>query len=115
MAGDYGIQYFHSAGSWQPFGAYQHMAEEDAMAQAEIWAKDLYAYPLGVRVTGPKGWKSDRLGGREEITLSYDPVIEEWAGECTKCTATVTDTKAYAVTGFARSHKCEDSSRGVSA
>lgn len=104
MAGDYGIQHFHDAGTWQPLGAYQHMGLDDAMSQAAEFAKNTYAFPLGLRVTGPKRWVSDPIGGRKNITLTHNPVTGVWTAECT-CSCTEESTDVYAVTGFARRHK----------
>ncbi|MFH9731823.1 hypothetical protein [Streptomyces sp. NPDC017260] len=106
MAGEYGIQHFHPAGSWQALGAYQHMGLDKAMTQATEFAENTYAFPLGLRVTGPKQWASDRIGGRSEITLIHNPITGIWTAGCAKCPRTEESTDVYAATGFTRNHKC---------
>lgn len=106
MRGDYGIEYFHSACTWEQYGAYQRMTQEAATEQAQEFAKNLYANPFGVRVTGPKGWKSERIGGRDEITPTFDPVSEVWTVRCSECKSTEEHTDVYEVTKFARHHEC---------
>ena len=106
MAGSYGIQFFHDAGSWQSLGAYQSLNLEEAMAYATEFAKNLYAWPLGLRVTGPKKWLSDRIGGREEITVLHNPLTGVWTVGCTKCSCTDETTDVYQATGFTRRHQC---------
>ncbi|MGW1261245.1 hypothetical protein ACWD7Y_04690 [Streptomyces drozdowiczii] len=106
MAGEYGVQYFHDAGTWERLSAYQHLALETAQVLTASLAENLYAYPFGVRITGPKRWVSDRIGGRQEIELNHNPVTEEWTGKCTKCSLREASTDVYAVTIFARKHEC---------
>lgn len=104
--GEYGIQSFHDSGRWQALGAFQGLPYEEAMAQAKEFALNTYAWPFGVRVVGIDGFKSERLGGREEIELTLNPITEIWTVRCTKCTCEESSPDNYIGVRFARKHQC---------
>ena len=107
--GEYGIQSFHDSGRWQALGAFRNMPFEDAMAQAKEFAQNTYAWPFGLRVVGP-GFKSERIGGRQELTLSVDPITGVWTVACTKCSCEESEENNYIGVRFARRHTCGEGS-----
>ncbi|MEU1552196.1 hypothetical protein ABZ517_05665 [Streptomyces scabiei] len=82
------------------------MSLEEAMRAAAEFAQNLHAAPLGVRVIGPKGWVSERIGGRQGITLIHNPLADVWTVGCTKCSCTEESTDSYDPVRFARRHQC---------
>ncbi|WP_369042283.1 hypothetical protein [Streptomyces sp. Midd1] len=91
---------------WQVLGAYQRMSLEEATAEAIAFSQNLYAWPLGLRVVGPGDWASERIGGREEITLTVNPITGVWTVGCTKCSHSEESEDRYNGSRFARHHQC---------
>ena len=102
----YGIQSFHDSGTWQALGAFRSLSYEEAMAQAEEFALNTYAWPFGLRVVGIDGFTSERIGGRQEIELTLNPITEIWTVQCAKCACDESSEDRYNAVRFARKHEC---------
>ncbi|WP_188279274.1 hypothetical protein [Streptomyces sp. CBMA29] len=106
----YSIQHFHDAGVWQTLGAYQGYAYaatamRDAVALGS-GREGRFAYPLGLRVVGSDGWKSQVLAGRQNIHVLHNPLTDQWVSGCRNCPTANNGYSAYAATEFARRHVC---------
>lgn len=106
----YVVQGFHDVGVWQTLGDYT--GYRDAATAMRVASRlgsgraGRQAFPLGLRVIGPDGWKSQVLGGRPNIRILHDPLTDQWVSGCRNCPVAVNGNTAYSATEFARRHVC---------